>query len=56
VLDAYVWRRDLGDEEILERLLVPNLERAGSAVARDEHRTASQHSAEPLKGYKPYLA
>jgi hypothetical protein len=29
VLDAYGWPHDLGDEEILERLLVLNLERAG---------------------------
>ena len=29
VLDAYGWPHDLGDEEILERLLALNLERAG---------------------------
>ena len=28
VLDAYGWPRDLGDEEILARLLALNLERA----------------------------
>jgi hypothetical protein len=28
VLDAYAWPRDLGDEEILARLLALNLERA----------------------------
>ena len=28
VLDAYGWPRDIGDEEILERLLALNLERA----------------------------
>jgi hypothetical protein len=28
MLDAYDWPRDLGDEEILERLLALNLERA----------------------------
>jgi hypothetical protein len=28
VLDAYGWPRDVGDEEILERLLGLNLERA----------------------------
>ncbi len=28
-LDAYGWPYDLGDEEILERLLALNLERAG---------------------------
>ncbi len=28
VLDAYGWPHDLGDEEILERLLALNLERA----------------------------
>lgn len=31
VLDAYDWPRDLGDEEILGRLLVLNLEHAGCA-------------------------
>jgi type II restriction/modification system DNA methylase subunit YeeA len=30
VLDAYGWPRDLSDEEILERLLALNLERAGT--------------------------
>jgi hypothetical protein len=30
VCDAYGWPHDLGDEEILERLLALNLERAGS--------------------------
>jgi hypothetical protein len=30
VLDAYGWPRDLGDEEILERLLALNLERAST--------------------------
>ncbi len=30
VLDAYGWPRDLGDEEILGRLLALNLERAGA--------------------------
>jgi hypothetical protein len=30
VLDAYGWPRDLGDEEILSRLLALNLERAGT--------------------------
>jgi len=30
VLDAYDWPRDLGDEEILGRLLALNLERAGA--------------------------
>ncbi len=29
VLDGYGWPHDLGDEEILERLLALNLERAG---------------------------
>jgi hypothetical protein len=29
VLDAYGWHHDLGDEEILERLLGLNLEKAG---------------------------
>ena len=29
VLDAYGWPHDLGDEQILERLLALNLERAG---------------------------
>lgn len=29
VLDAYGWPHDLSDEEILERLLALNLERAG---------------------------
>ncbi len=29
VLDTYGWPQDLGDEEILERLLALNLERAG---------------------------
>lgn len=29
VLDAYGWPRDIGDEELLERLLALNLERAG---------------------------
>ena len=31
VLDAYSWPRDLGDEEILGRLLALNLDRAGTA-------------------------
>jgi hypothetical protein len=31
VLDAYGWPHDLGDEEILERLLALNLERGGEA-------------------------
>jgi hypothetical protein len=30
VLDAYSWPHDLSDEEILERLLALNLERAGT--------------------------
>jgi hypothetical protein len=30
VLDAYGWPHDLGDEEILERLLALNLERSGA--------------------------
>ena len=30
VLDAYGWPHDLGDEEILERLLALNLERAAA--------------------------
>ena len=30
VLDAYGWPHDLSDEEILERLLALNLERAGT--------------------------
>ena len=30
VCDAYGWPHDLSDEEILERLLALNLERAGS--------------------------
>jgi len=30
VLDAYGWPHDLGDEEILERLLALNLERAAT--------------------------
>jgi hypothetical protein len=36
VLDAYGWPRDLGDEEILARLLALNLERAsaGGSTAR----------------------
>jgi len=32
VLDAYGWPRDLGDEEILGRLLALNLERAGATA------------------------
>ncbi len=31
VLDAYGWPHDLSDEEILERLLALNLERAASS-------------------------
>ena len=31
VLDAYGWEQDLGDEEILARLLALNLERAGKS-------------------------
>jgi hypothetical protein len=31
VLDAYGWPHDLGDEEILERLLALNLERTAQA-------------------------
>jgi len=34
VLDAYGWPRDLGDEEILGRLLALNLERAGTLDPR----------------------
>ena len=30
MLDAYGWPHDLSDEEILERLLALNLERAGA--------------------------
>ena len=32
VFDAYGWPHDLGDEEILARLLALNLERAGKAT------------------------
>ncbi len=35
VLDAYGWPRDLGDEEILGRLLALNLERAGCVAPAD---------------------
>ncbi len=34
VLDAYGWPHDLGDEEILGRLLALNLERAGALDPR----------------------
>jgi hypothetical protein len=33
--DAYGWSHDLSDEEILERLLALNLERAGARSERD---------------------
>ncbi len=36
VLDAYGWPHDLSDEEILERLLALNLERAGRGTAGKE--------------------
>ena len=32
VLDAYGWPHDISDEEILEKLLALNLERAGKQV------------------------
>ena len=32
VLDAYGWQHNLSDEQILERLLALNLERASSPV------------------------
>ncbi len=32
VLDAYGWPHDLADEELLERLLALNLQRAGSGA------------------------
>ncbi len=34
---AYGWPKDLPDEEIMERLLALNLERAGSSTARPSH-------------------
>ena len=34
VLDAYGWSHDLSDEQILERLLVLNLERANGVIKR----------------------
>jgi len=35
VMDAYGWPHDLSDEEIRERLLALNLERAGARSERD---------------------
>jgi hypothetical protein len=35
VCDAYGWPHDLADEEVLERLLALNLERAGARSERD---------------------
>jgi hypothetical protein len=35
VLDAYGWPHDLGDAELLERLLALNLERAGVTERRE---------------------
>jgi type II restriction/modification system DNA methylase subunit YeeA len=44
VLDAYGWAYDLTDEQILERLLALNLERAKglSSVPRDERETSDE--------------
>ncbi|MCL4369874.1 MAG: hypothetical protein M1380_03055 [Chloroflexi bacterium] len=41
VLDAYGWLHDLNDEEILERLLALNLERA--AEQGTAHATEDKH-------------
>ncbi|MDQ6694527.1 MAG: class I SAM-dependent DNA methyltransferase, partial [Chloroflexota bacterium] len=42
VLDAYGWQHDIGDEEILERLLVLNLERAAGVGPEDDDSKAEE--------------
>jgi hypothetical protein len=51
VLDAYGWPHDLSDEEILERLLALNLERAGGiAFIHDRPAGAGDAVVEHIGG------